>query len=116
VDHGVDGATVRWLILVETMLLGMLMFSRIRYFSFKGWPKGDRVPSTWIFLAVVMITLLAIDPPTMMMLTGLVYVGSGILITLLGRRNWKMRRARRLALRRRRKRDQQKPDEGEADS
>jgi len=104
IDQGVDGATVRWLMLLVTGGLGVLMFSQIRYFSFKSWPKGDRVPSTWIFLAVILLTLLAIDPPTMMMLIGLAYVGSGIVITLLGRRSWRMKRARRLALRRRRKR------------
>jgi CDP-diacylglycerol--serine O-phosphatidyltransferase len=107
VDQGIEGSTVRWLLLLETMALGLLMFSRIRYFSFKSWPKGDRVPTTWIFLAVVLMTLLAIDPPAMMMLTGLVYVISGLLITLLGRRNWKMKRARRLAVERRRRRSGQ---------
>lgn len=100
VDQGIDGAAVRWLILLETAALGVLMFSRIRYWSFKGWPKGDRVPSTWIFLAVVLITLLALDPPTMMMLIGFAYVGWGILLTLLRRRNWQLQRARRLATRR----------------
>ncbi len=105
IDHDVQGATVRWLLLVETLGLGLLMFSRIRYFSFKGWPKGDRVPSTWILLAVFLLVLLAIDPPTMMMIIGLVYVGSGLLITLLGRRNWRLQRARRLALKRRARRE-----------
>lgn len=104
VDQGIDGATVRWLILFETLALGLLMFSRVRYFSFKKWPKGDRVPTTWIFLAVVIFVLLAVDPPAMMMLIGIVYVVSGLIITLLGRHNWKMRRARRLALRRAKKR------------
>jgi len=104
VDQGIDGATVRWLILFETLALGLLMFSRVRYFSFKKWPKGDRVPTTWIFLAVVIFVLLAVDPPAMMMLIGIVYVVSGLIITVLGRHNWKMRRARRLASRRAKKR------------
>jgi CDP-diacylglycerol--serine O-phosphatidyltransferase len=103
VDQGISGDTVRWLILLETIVLGVLMFSRVRYFSFKRWPKSDRVPITWIFLAVVFFIFLAIDPPAMMMLTGLVYVLSGVLITLLGKRNWKIRRARKLAGRRRSK-------------
>ena len=104
VDQGIDGATVRWLILFETLALGLLMFSRVRYFSFKKWPKGDRVPTTWIFLAVVIFVLLAVDPPAMMMLIGIVYVVSGLIITVMGRHNWKMRRARRLASRRAKKR------------
>jgi CDP-diacylglycerol--serine O-phosphatidyltransferase len=114
VDQGVDGSSVRWFILLLTIALGILMFSRVRYFSFKRWPKGDRVPMTWIFLAVVFFIFLAIDPPAMMMLTGLVYVVSGLLITLLGRRNWKMRRASKLAGRRRAKaRDEQPKDSPE---
>ena len=104
VDNGIGGSTARWLIWFETMALGMLMFSRIRYFSFKRWPQSDLVPSAWIFLAVLFITLLAVDPPLMMMLFGVAYVTSGILITLIGRRNWRMRRARRIAARRRRER------------
>ena len=40
-DQGVSGETVRWLILVVTVLLGLLMFSRVRYFSGKSWPIGD---------------------------------------------------------------------------
>jgi CDP-diacylglycerol--serine O-phosphatidyltransferase len=112
VDQGIDGATVRWLILLETAALGVLMFSRIRYWSFKSGPKGDKVPTTWIFLAVVLITLLAIDPPAIMMLIGFTYVGLGVLFTLLRRRNWRMQRARRIAARRRRKREAETEDQG----
>lgn len=108
VDQGIDGPSARWIMLVETMGLGILMFSRIRYFSFKSWPKGDRVPSAWLFAAVVLLILLAADPPTMMMLIGVVYVGSGIVVTLLGRRNWRLQRARRLALKRRARRESER--------
>ena len=45
VDHGISGESVRWLIWFETVVLGLLMFSRIRYFSGKSWPKGDRIPT-----------------------------------------------------------------------
>ena len=95
VDHGIEGSSVRWLILLETVLLGMLMFSRIPYYSFKEWPKGEKVPIAWIFLLVLIIVFLAIDPPTMMMVMGIIYVMSGIIITFMGRRNWKIRRSRR---------------------
>ncbi len=95
-DQGVQGTTVQWLILLETIVLGILMFSRVRYFSFKAWPKTDRVPSAWIFMLVLLFVLLAIDPPSVLMTLGIVYVSSGIAITLIGRRNWKSRRGRRL--------------------
>ena len=100
VDHGIDGSSVRWLILLETVLLGILMFSQIRYYSFKEWPKGEKVPIAWLFLLVLILVLLAVDPPTMMMVMGIVYVLSGIVITFMGRRNWKIRRSRRSVARR----------------
>ena len=95
VDNGVAGETVRWLIFLETIVLGILMFSRVRYFSFKAGPDGDRVPTTWILLAVLIMVLLAMDPPIMGMIFGSAYVLSGLIITLTGRRNWKIKREQR---------------------
>ncbi len=97
VDQGISGETVRWLIWFETVVLGLLMFSRVRYFSGKSWPKGDRIPTRFLFLVVLVFVLLAIDPPTVMMLIGIIYVGSGLVVTLLGRQQWKSRRSRRRA-------------------
>jgi CDP-diacylglycerol--serine O-phosphatidyltransferase len=96
-DQGISGETVRWLIWLETVILGLLMFSRVRYFSFKTWPRGDRIPIGFLFLVVLVFVLLAIDPPTVMMLLGIVYVTSGVVITVLGRKHWKSRRSRRAA-------------------
>ena len=73
------------------------MFSRVRYFSFKTGPDGDRVPTTWILLAVLIIVLLAMDPPIMGMIFGSAYVISGLIITVAGRRNWKIKRQQRPA-------------------
>jgi CDP-diacylglycerol--serine O-phosphatidyltransferase len=95
--QGVDGESVQWLMLVVTVVLGLLMFSRVRYFSFKSWPTGDRIPVGFLFLVVLIFVLLAIDTPTVLMVIGVVYVASGIVITLMGRRQWKDRRSRRAA-------------------
>jgi CDP-diacylglycerol--serine O-phosphatidyltransferase len=99
-DHGVAGETVRWLIWVETVFLGLLMFSRVRYFSGKAWPSGDRIPIYVLFLLVLTLVLLAVDPPTVLLVIGVVYVSSGIIITLLRRRQWKSRRMKRILARR----------------
>ena len=96
IDNGVAGDTVRWLIFFEIIVLGLLMFSRVRYHSFKTGPSGDKVPVLWIFLVVLVIVLLALDPPIMGMIFGIAYVLSGLLITLAGRRNWKLKREKRL--------------------
>ena len=95
VDNGVQGDTVRWLVFFETIVLGILMFSRVRYYSFKAGPNGDKVPSTWVFAAVLIILLLALDPPLMGMVFGSAYVLSGLIITVAGRRNWKLKREQR---------------------
>ena len=95
IDNGVAGETVRWLIFFEIIALGILMFSRVRYYSFKTGPSGDKVPAVWIFIAVLIIVLLALDPPIMGMIFGSAYVLSGLLITVAGRRNWKLKREKR---------------------
>ena len=98
VDNGVAGETVRWLIFFEVVTLGILMFSNVRYFSFKVGPKGDKVPAYWVLLAVLIMVLLAVDPPIMGMIFGSAYVLSGIFITMAGRRNWKLKRGKRLKI------------------
>ena len=94
-DQGISGESVRWLLWFETVALGLLMFSRVRYFSGKSWPTGDRIPTGFLFLVVLVFVLLAIDPPTVLMVIGMVYVASGLVMTVLGRQQWKNRRARR---------------------
>jgi CDP-diacylglycerol--serine O-phosphatidyltransferase len=95
-DNGVSGSSVGWLIWLETVVLGLLMFSRVRYLSGKGWPRGDRIPAGWMIAIVLFIVLLAIDPPTVLMLGGLSYVVFGFANTVMGRRQWRLRRLRRL--------------------
>jgi CDP-diacylglycerol--serine O-phosphatidyltransferase len=94
-DQGISGESVRWLLWFETVALGLLMFSRVRYFSGKSWPTGDRIPTGFLFLVVLVFVLLAIDPPSVLMVIGMVYVTSGLVMTVLGRQQWKNRRARR---------------------
>lgn len=94
-DQGIEGETVRWLMLGVTIVLGLLMFSRVRYFSFKTWPTGDRIPIGFLFLLVLVIVALAMDPPSVLMGIGVIYVVSGLVVTLLGMRQWKTRRQRR---------------------
>jgi CDP-diacylglycerol--serine O-phosphatidyltransferase len=94
-DQGISGESVRWVLWAETVILALLMFSRVRYFSFKSWPRGDRIPTGFLFLVVLVFVLLAIDPPTVMMLIGVVYVLSGLVMTVLGRQKSKSARSRR---------------------
>lgn len=94
-DLGVGGESVGWLIWTETVVLGLLMFSKVRYFSGKAWPRGDKIPGAWLFAFVLGIVFLAIHPPTVIMTGGLAYVLSGLVITVWGRRKWRLSRLRR---------------------
>jgi CDP-diacylglycerol--serine O-phosphatidyltransferase len=94
-SHGINGETVSWLIWLETVFLALLMFSRVRYFSGKTWPSGDRIPMYVLFLVVLVFALLAIDPPTVMLGVALIYVVSGLAFTLFRRQQWKTRRVNR---------------------
>jgi len=85
-DNGISGEQVRWFMAPITAVLGLLMFSRLRYFSFKSWPMSDRGPLTWALIVVLIFTLLALDTPLSLMLLGWLYVFSGVVLTLKGRR------------------------------
>lgn len=97
VDQGVTGEhdVVRWVIWFETIVLGLLMFSRVRYFSGKTWPTGDRVPLYMLLLLVLIFVLLAIDPPTVLMAIGLIYVITGLAMTIVQRQQHRSRRGQR---------------------
>lgn len=111
--QGISGDAVSWLIWIETVVLGLLMFSRVRYFSGKGWPRGDRIPAGWLIVIVLFIVLIAIDPPMFLMLGGLSYVVSGLVITVIGRRQWRLRRLRRIRRQQGREEDHYNDDEPE---
>ncbi|MDN5924273.1 MAG: CDP-diacylglycerol--serine O-phosphatidyltransferase [Xanthomonadales bacterium] len=91
-DLGVTGAEVRFFTPILIVIAGLLMVSRVRYFSFKSLPVNDRVPFLWIIAAVLILAALAIKPAYVLLALGIIYVCSGPVLTLLG-----MRAARRRA-------------------
>ena len=94
VSREIHPETVAWVVLVLTVLLGTLMVSRVRYFSFKAGPAKDRVPIAWIFVLLVLLVLLAIDLPAVLLTVGLVYLFSGPVLTARGRYLQRRRRRR----------------------
>ncbi|MBE9547824.1 MAG: CDP-diacylglycerol--serine O-phosphatidyltransferase [Proteobacteria bacterium] len=92
VDQGIAGTSLTWPMLIVTPLLGLLMFSRIRYFSFKSGPAGERVPILWVFILMLLLVLLAIDPPTVLLIVGVVYIASGFVLTLMGKQRHRKRK------------------------
>lgn len=94
VSRDIKPETMAWPLLVLTVLLGTLMVSRVRYFSFKAWPARDRVPIAWIFVLLVLLVLLAIDLPAVLLTVGLAYLISGPVVTIRGRYRHGRRRRR----------------------
>ena len=85
---------------VVAIVAGLLMVSRVRYFSFKAWPKSDRVPFIWIPAVVLVIVALAINTSLVLFGIAVLYVISGPVMTLIGRIRHRGRRASRSAERR----------------
>jgi CDP-diacylglycerol--serine O-phosphatidyltransferase len=80
--------------LVLTALAGVLMVSKVRYYSFKDVNLRNRVPFVAILLVVLGFALISLDPPQMLFYGFLIYLLSGPIYTLVERR-----RLRRLGVR-----------------
>lgn len=88
-EAGGAGAEVVWIAVALTVVVSLLMVSRVRYHSFKALPEGERVPFFWGLLMVGLFVLIAVDPPRILLLMGSLYLLSGPAMTL-----WKLRRVR----------------------
>ena len=58
-----SGGDVRFITPVVAIVTGLLMVSRFRYYSFKVWPRGDKVPFFWIPIALLILVGVWINPP-----------------------------------------------------
>ncbi|KAA2285337.1 CDP-diacylglycerol--serine O-phosphatidyltransferase [Arenimonas fontis] len=76
-SFGYAGQALRWSALLVTVTAGLLMVSRIRYFSFKGFPRGDRVPFYVMALVVLVIAVLFIAQAKGLFAIALLYALSG---------------------------------------
>ncbi len=79
-DFGLYGEDNRYLALAVTVVAGLLMVSRLRYSSFKGsgtGPRADRVPFFALFVALVVLVALVIDPPRVLLAAAALYAFSG---------------------------------------
>lgn len=77
-DLGYTGEQLRYVALAVTVVAGLLMVSRVRYFSFKGGgPRHDRVPFLAIVVVLAIVVAIAIDPPRVLLAIGALYALSG---------------------------------------
>ncbi len=74
---------------------GLLMVSNVRYFSFKAWPRSDRVPFIVGPIALLVIVALVVDPARVLFGIAVLYVLSGPVMTLWGLRRTRAQRAQR---------------------
>ncbi|KAB2901372.1 MAG: CDP-diacylglycerol--serine O-phosphatidyltransferase [Dokdonella sp.] len=80
---------------IVAVLAGLLMVSRIRYYSFKAWPLSDRVPFIAIPVAMLILVALAIDTARVLFAITSLYLLSGPVMTLWGLRRKRSERAQR---------------------
>ena len=83
---GIPGPELCFITPCIAAITGLLMVSRIRYFSFKTLPLGERrrVPFWWIVVALLILLLLYLDPPCVLLAGFGVYLLSGPVMTLWG--------------------------------
>ncbi len=91
-EYGIDGTMAQFVAPILTVLAGALMVSRVRYWSFKSGSKSDKVPFAIIPLAVLILVALYVDTALVLFAIAVLYVISGPILTLWGRRAARGRR------------------------
>lgn len=82
VDMELVGADLKYLALPITVITGLLMVSRFRYYSFKTIPFKENVSFVWILLLVLVFVLLTIKTAWVLFVVFTSYAVSGILLTI----------------------------------
>lgn len=82
VDLELNGADLKYITLPVTVITGLLMVSRIRYYSFKTIPFKENVSFIWILLLVLVFVLLTIKTAWVLFVVFTGYALSGIIITM----------------------------------
>ncbi|MHB1058690.1 MAG: CDP-alcohol phosphatidyltransferase family protein [Rhodanobacter sp.] len=83
---GLAGSDLSFITAVIAVVVGLLMVSRFRYFSFKSLPVGERqrVPFVWMVAAVLLLALLILDTPRVLFAGFTIYLLSGPVWTIWG--------------------------------
>jgi CDP-diacylglycerol--serine O-phosphatidyltransferase len=81
---GISGGDLCFVMPFFAAIVGLLMVSRFRYYSFKSLPVGGHVPFAWIVVTVLLLVLLFLDPPHVLLAVFSVYLLSGPAVTLWG--------------------------------
>ncbi|MGD2074903.1 MAG: CDP-diacylglycerol--serine O-phosphatidyltransferase [Gammaproteobacteria bacterium] len=93
VDNGLEGSEMWLLGSLLAAAMGVLMVSKVRYYSFKEIDFKNRVPFVALILVVLAFVVVSSHPPSVLFFGFLLYVVSGPVVTLYQLR--KRRRQRR---------------------
>jgi CDP-diacylglycerol--serine O-phosphatidyltransferase len=84
-DAGIKGPDVAHLAWPLTVITGVLMVSKVSYYSFKDVDFQNRVPFFVILVVVLIFVFLAIDPPVVLFSGFFLYALSGPMIAIMRR-------------------------------
>ncbi len=73
-----------------TISAGLLMVSKVRYHSFKGFDIKGKVPFVAIFFIALLFVFISTNPPYILFAIAFIYAVSGPILTL-----WQLRQRRR---------------------
>lgn len=76
-EFGISGSQIPWLMVVLVPLVGVMMVSPIRYFSFKDISAQRRIPFFALLAIVMIFALIALDPPRVLLGFALTYAFHG---------------------------------------
>ena len=76
---GLSATWIQVCVLVLTLILSLLMVSKLRYWSFKDMNLPGRLPSVVAVAIALAFVAVAIHPPAVVLVIGLVYVLSGLM-------------------------------------
>jgi CDP-diacylglycerol--serine O-phosphatidyltransferase len=89
VDHEFTGISLQYIVLAITLIAGLLMVSKFKYYSFKTLPFKETVPFVWILLLVLVFVMLTLAPAKVLLVVFSSYAVSGILVSLYQYKNRK---------------------------
>ena len=84
-DFGIKGSDVAWIALPLTVIAGVLMVSKVSYYSFKDIDFRNRVPFVAMLIVVLVFVIASIDTPKAVFGGFMIYMLSGPLISVVRR-------------------------------
>ncbi len=91
-DFELQGTGIMVVALLLTLIVSVLMVSKIRYYSFKDFSLKDKVPFLALVVLVLIIVLVSSDPPRVLFGVFMLYGISGPVLTLMQLRSKRLAR------------------------